>query len=679
MIKVAKDFENIPKSLINNSAKNMLNEYINGEKMPRALSRRYSSGEVKETLLQLYHNKCAYCEQKLNKGHIAHYRPRNQYRFLTLEWSNLLPVCDVCSKNLGREFVITGEKFDNFSIEKISENQANYPTLLEEKALLIHPELYPENTNGSIKSISYHFKYLENGYIIGLTQEGVHTIDKLQLNRADLVERRNEVISKYHENIELKAKFISNFLITKDPEFTTSALKGNLFPILKTIKDGKKSDNEFAGMTRYIWNNFEAFFESKFKPEFWEVIKQAFHLFISKDDKLANKTSFKKINVTNGFLKKIQIENYFSLEDILLENLYPTKEIYFLGENGDGKTLILQAILIAVKRHYIEKIADKSNVGQILQYIDENKKLKLDFLIAELENNKNEKNVYLENIYAYGTNRNQSSSKEDEAFDKEGFLTLFYNDTYKLLNPISWLKDVKLEEGRSPLTIDIAKNLLEDLLDGNVKIELDGSEVKFTDIRFTERETQGLKFEQLSDGYKSIMTWVVDLVARLAKKQPAITRLQDYKGIVLVDEIGLHLHPKWEAKLVARLRYWFENIQFFFTTHSPVLVLNASKDAVFYRLYKEDGVSKISEKFHCQDFSDLRLNSLATSHLFGLDSSEMRSNEGNGIDTAADYRMNRIRKLVDEEILQLKESGKVYIPPFMLNNIVKKSINQNKK
>lgn len=678
MIKVEKDFDNIPKPLINDSAKDMLDKYINGARIPRALSYRYNSGEVRAKIIQLYHNKCAYCEQKLNPGRIAHYRPRNQYRSLTLEWSNLLPVCEVCAKGLNKKFVVKEETFDNFSIGMPSENQANSETLLKEKALLIHPELYPENTNGVIKIPASHFKYLNNGYIIGLTEEGLHTIDKLRLNRNALVEKRYNVLSEYIERLKLILRITNHSAIKEDTKFTISILRSNLLPILETIKESRKSSYEFAGMTRYIWDNFESFFETKFESEFLEILTQAFQQFTTKDNTSATTVLSEMPKSSNGFLKNIQIENYFSLDNISLENLYPTKEIYFLGENGDGKTLMLQAILIAVKRYYIEQIADKSNVGQILEYIDENKKLQLKTSIATLDNQKQEQKIYLENIYAYGTNRNQSSSKEDLNFDKEGFLTLFYDDTYKLLNPVSWLKDVKLEEGRSPLTIDIAKDLLEDLLDGNVEIELDGSEVKFTDIRFTERETQRLGFNQLSDGYKSVMTWVVDLVSRLAKKQPEVTRLQDYKGVVLVDEIGLHLHPKWEAKLVARLRYWFENIQFFFTTHSPVLVLNASKDAVFYRLYKEDGVSKISEKFYCKDFSDLRLNSLATSHLFGLDSSEMRSNEG-VMDTAADYKMNRIRKLVDEEILKLKNKGKVYIPPFILNSIIEKSINQNNK
>lgn len=679
MIKVEKKFNDIPEPLINDFAKEMLLEYINEAKIPRALSYRYSSGAVKATLLQIYHNKCAYCEQKPQKLYIAHYRPLHQYRSLILEWSNLLPVCGVCSKGLNKKFIVKETKKDDFLLETVTENKANSEILLGEKALLIHPELYPENTNDVIKTPAAHFKYLNNGYIIGLTEEGVHTIDKLRLNRNALIESRFNVLSEYIENLKLIAKNTNNFVIKENKQFTTSMLKSTVLPILESIKEKAESSHEFAGMNRYVWNNFESFFESEFEKNNWKIIKDTFQIFSNQEVRAVISSVSPMPKLANGFLKEIKIKNYFSLDNISLHDLYPTKEIYFLGENGDGKTLMLQAILIAAKRYYIEQIADKSNIGQILEYIDENKKLQLKTSFTELDTPQQEQGIYLENIYAYGTNRNQSSSKEDLNFDKEGFLTLFYDDTYKLLNPISWLKDVKLEEGRSSLTIDIAKDLLEDLLDGNVEIELDGSKVKFTDIRFTERETERLRFDQLSDGYKSVMTWVVDLVSRLAEKQPKVTRLQDYKGVVLVDEIGLHLHPKWEAKLVARLRYWFENIQFFFTTHSPILVLNASKDAVFYRLYKEDGVSKISDKFYCKDFSDLRLNSLATSHLFDLESSEMRSNEDNAMDTAADYKMNRIRKLVDKEVLKLKENGKVYIPPFILNNIIEKSIRQNEK
>ena len=350
-----------------------------------------------------------------------------------------------------------------------------------------------------------------------------------------------------------------------------------------------------------------------------------------------------------------------------------------MGENGDGKTILLQAILLALKKLYIKNVSNKANVGRILQYIADNPGLNIQATTTDKKKYlcEPEKALFV-NIYAYGYHRNRSNASQ--YVDQEGYLTLFY-DNKELLSPIEWLKDVKLDEGRSFVTFDLAKQLLQDLLDNHVEIEMHGSEVHFIDIRFTEKNTPQLKFEQFSDGYKSVMTWVVDLVARLLKVQPHASKTQDFIGIVLVDEIGLHLHPKWEMNIVQKLRNWFPKIQFFFTTHSPTLILNASEDAIFYRVYKEDGVTKISDKFSCKELSDLRLNSLVTSPLFGLDEATMRSfnPDEDDLDTAENFHTNRIRKLVKEEVAKLKESGNNYISPKVLDNIIKKVIKQNQK
>jgi hypothetical protein len=219
---------------------------------------------------------------------------------------------------------------------------------------------------------------------------------------------------------------------------------------------------------------------------------------------------------------------------------------------------------------------------------------------------------------------------------------------------------------------------LEDLLDKNVKINLTGKTVTFKDIRFTERETEGLRFEQLSDGYKSVMTWVADLVARMAENQPEAKQIEDFQGIVLVDEVGLHLHPRWEADLVRKLRKWFPKVQFFFSTHSPIMILNADRNAVFYRLYKEEGVTKISGKFYCKDFSDLRLNSLVTSPLFGLDNASMESfdPEIDELDTSEDFMTNRIRKIVKEKVAALRAENKVVLSVNFLDDLIKSAMEQ---
>lgn len=95
-----------------------------------------------------------------------------------------------------------------------------------------------------------------------------------------------------------------------------------------------------------------------------------------------------------------------------------------------------------------------------------------------------------------------------------------------------------------------------------------------------------LNVAQLSQGEKSMMALVGDIARRLAMMNPSlIYPLQGY-GIVLIDEVDLHLHPKWQRRLIHQLTETFPNCQFILTTHSP-LVISDTKDVLCYVL--DDG------------------------------------------------------------------------------------------
>ena len=90
---------------------------------------------------------------------------------------------------------------------------------------------------------------------------------------------------------------------------------------------------------------------------------------------------------------------------------------------------------------------------------------------------------------------------------------------------------------------------------------------------------------QLSDGYKIVLVLVLDLVSRILKLNadiPAATPeiLLQIPGIVLVDEIDLHLHPSWQQRIIGDLQRTFPNIQFIVTTHSPQVVSSVPKECV---------------------------------------------------------------------------------------------------
>ncbi|AOJ90467.1 ATP-binding protein [Burkholderia sp. MSMB0856] len=98
-----------------------------------------------------------------------------------------------------------------------------------------------------------------------------------------------------------------------------------------------------------------------------------------------------------------------------------------------------------------------------------------------------------------------------------------------------------------------------------------------------DKQGQRLNILQLSQGEKSLMALVGDIARRLAMMNPGLEDPLHGNGIVLIDEVDLHLHPQWARKIVERLRTTFPNCQFVLTTHSP-LVISDCRDVLLYAL-----------------------------------------------------------------------------------------------
>jgi len=92
-----------------------------------------------------------------------------------------------------------------------------------------------------------------------------------------------------------------------------------------------------------------------------------------------------------------------------------------------------------------------------------------------------------------------------------------------------------------------------------------------------------LNVAQLSQGEKSMMALVGDIARRLAMMNQSLDNPLHGDGIVLIDEVDLHLHPRWQRSLVRQLSETFPNCQFVLTTHSP-LVISDAKDVLVYVL-----------------------------------------------------------------------------------------------
>jgi predicted ATP-binding protein involved in virulence len=102
-----------------------------------------------------------------------------------------------------------------------------------------------------------------------------------------------------------------------------------------------------------------------------------------------------------------------------------------------------------------------------------------------------------------------------------------------------------------------------------------------------------LYLEQLSDGERGLLALVFDLTRRLAIANPdSKNPIADGVGLVMVDEVELHLHPSWQRHVIRRLRDVFKNCQFVITTHSPQVIGQVRADKL--RLLHHDEAGKVT-------------------------------------------------------------------------------------
>jgi len=372
--------------------------------------------------------------------------------------------------------------------------------------------------------------------------------------------------------------------------------------------------------------------------ELWHTQIKASINFIEKHTQTFFNT--KSIESTNNqsndkffYIDAIKIQNYFSIKDIEITNLNNKKEIYFVGENGDGKTILLQSILLALKKEYS---------GQVIEYIRGiQQSIKLS--IKNKSSKNYETNINMLNVFAYGINRNKVRNKSDIYGYSGLFDTSDFKDTTFLKEPEDILKlDNKLVD---KFIEDINRYILNE----NLTVEKKNNSLIFKENK------QEISFDKLSEGYKSTIIWIFDLVSRLIENQNKINSelksISEFEAIVLIDEVDLYLHPKWKYNFIHSIRKLFPNIQFIMITHSMVTILGASEDAVFYKVYKEDGETKISAPI--ENIKNFMANTLSTSPLFDMATARARNSDMD-IDTSDDYLYNKIHKSISKRVQDKK-------------------------
>lgn len=399
-------------------------------------------------------------------------------------------------------------------------------------------------------------------------------------------------------------------------------------------------------------------------------------------------------------IKNFKIENIGRFSNLNIgfsdERNEILNHIILIGNNGSGKTTILESITLAlswfVARVKSEKgngtqinelkISNKSNSGNIkIEVLDNNSKFQW-IISKSKKGKKNEISTNLEelnslaNLYRTNFSENNNTSFPLLTYydanrgvldiplrirTKHNFEQLNgYDNSLKGIVDyrtfFEWFRekeDIENEEKVNLLktinntdTIDTSFfDKLNDISDNqlnSVRLALSTFLPDFENIRVerkprihlaVDKNGEHLNLEQLSQGEKLTMAMVGDIARRLAILNPKLKNPLFGSGVVIIDEAELHMHPKWQRSLIQRFNATFPNCQFIYTTHSP-LMISDFRDVLCYSL--SDGELLPINQMYGLDVNQVLLEAMAT-----------------------DVRNSEIQKLVDDfrEAISKKDFG----------------------
>ena len=241
-----------------------------------------------------------------------------------------------------------------------------------------------------------------------------------------------------------------------------------------------------------------------------------------------------------------------------------------------------------------------------------------------------EADVQLPIFAYYGTGRGQFQVPER----RRGFQQAFERwDCYKsAINPetdfkrfFGWFDLMEDQERRdreklwdlgykSPV-LEAVRRALDEIVVGYKNPRIETRPLRFIMDRIDEDGSKHeLRIEQLSEGYKIVIAMVADLAARMAEANPEMENPLNTSGIVLIDEVDLHLHPRWQREILIQLTEVFPNLQFIVSTHSPIIVVGAAEIAQVVNL----NTINDDENLHQNDIQVSNVGQVLLSDLFGL-------------------------------------------------------------
>ncbi|MDD9786684.1 AAA family ATPase [Priestia megaterium] len=614
-----------------------LNEYlahlrkVDGDDNYNLYTRRFQYKSLKkidsiwyEELLKRFNYKCAYCETSVfhEDDVVNHFRPINgikddytlkdHYLWLAYEWSNYYVTCSRCEGHK-RNFFPIRRRYADFG------GSVKY-----EKPLLVDPcSDNPEE----------HLIVEFTGRFFPKTEEGSTTIKLLNLNDEFLIRSRYKAMKNLLASVE---NFISqdytnkNFSEIIKEEFDPKAeyILAKKYCLSRWIKNLNNQERRLILLDKANKQALESFVYKGFTTQkelidlintFLDTSNNVFDttLDISHERKLVE--SIELVNI-----RGISFKYNFNLND------KGGPWLLLLGENGTGKSTILQSIALALSDNWTNlKVHPNSFVPEGEEGIIRVKTLdSLDPFEIIIRDNDIE--YYSGHtsipIIAYGSTRLLPKSSKRCRKVNDNIINLFprNNRDYFLNHPTKGIKDRYLMEAIATAILDILPIGEKEIID--LIIEPKGM--------FVVQNNNTIPLNQLSSGYQNIIGITADIM-RFLFDNSSVGHMAE--GVVLIDELDAHLHPKWRLKIVDSLRKAFPNIQFIVTSHDPLTLRGInSKEVVVLKRDKQE----ISVMKNLPDAKGLMIDQILTSEFFELNTT---------LNTDVDNLIQRYYELLNEE------------------------------
>lgn len=160
-------------------------------------------------------------------------------------------------------------------------------------------------------------------------------------------------------------------------------------------------------------------------------------------------------------------------------------------------------------------------------------------------------------------------------------------------NQEDYENEIKVNENHNYVdsSLQAVRNAIYKMLDGFSDIKIKRNPLRMTILK----DDTTLEIGQLSDGEKCTIALIGDLARRLALANPEKKNPLEGSGIALIDEVELHMHPKWQRKIIPMLRETFPNIQFIITTHSPQVLGELDDNINVFLINQENNISTIEK------------------------------------------------------------------------------------